>query len=121
MRSSAISSRARGITTPRSDPSAGPPAIPASGVRPPRLISIARRCETVASLFVLGAADCSDIMFDRDIEDSFPVGRYHAVKIMAVDRIEFEGCERRANSTDLFRRERNQIGVAAHEAQVFGS
>jgi hypothetical protein len=44
------SSRARGIATRRSGPSGGPRARPASGVRHPRTISTARRCDARADL-----------------------------------------------------------------------
>src|SRR5262249_51182719 len=70
-------------------------------------------------LIVICAVDRGDITLDRALQDLFPARGNDAIEIVPVDGIEWERLQRNRNSGHLLRRERNQIRVAAHEAQEF--
>jgi hypothetical protein len=60
-----------------------------------------------------------DVAPHRGAEDALAAGLDHAIEEMAVDRLERKRRERRPDRGHLLGRERDQVRVAAHEAQVF--
>src|SRR5215470_16898275 len=65
------------------------------------------------------AAYCADITLDRNFQNPFSATRNDTIEIMAIDRIELKRLQRNGNSSNLFRGERDQIRIAAHEAEEF--
>src|SRR5262249_57148487 len=65
------------------------------------------------------AAYCVDITLDRNFQSPFSATRNDTIEIMAIDRIELKRLQRDSNSSHLFRGERDQIRIAAHEAEEF--
>src|SRR5262245_64887427 len=75
----------------------------------------------VRSFMLVHAAYCVDITLDRDFQNPFSATRNDTIEIMAIDRIELKRLQRDSNSSHLFRGERDQIRIAAHEAEEFWS
>jgi hypothetical protein len=71
------------------------------------------------SLMVVCAAYRGDITLDGSFQNLFPACRNDTIEIMAVDRIKLKRLQRNGNSSNLFRGERDQIRIAAHEAEEF--
>src|SRR5262249_34471337 len=73
----------------------------------------------VRSFMLVHAAYCVDITLDRNFQNPFSVTRNDTIEIMAIDRIELKRLQRGTNCGHLFRGERDQIRIAAHEAEEF--
>src|ERR1700674_3419544 len=65
------------------------------------------------------SADGGDITRDGGLQDPFGAGRYDAIEIVAVDRVELKRFQCRRDGLDLLRAERNEVRIAVHEAQEF--
>ena len=65
------------------------------------------------------AAYCVGITLDRNFQNPFPATRNDTIELMAIDRIELKRLQRDSNSSHLFCGERDQIRIAAHEAEEF--
>src|SRR5215831_7028270 len=61
----------------------------------------------------------SDITLDGNFQNLFPACRNDTIEIMTINRIELKRLQRDGNSSNLFRGERDQIWIAAHEAEEF--
>src|SRR5262245_4879598 len=73
----------------------------------------------VRSFMLVHAAYCVDITLDRNFQNPFSATRNDTIEIMAIYRIELKRLQRDSNSSHLFRGERDQIRIAAHEAEEF--
>src|SRR5262245_26710530 len=71
------------------------------------------------SSMLVHAADSRGITLDRNFQNPFPATRNDTIEIMAIDRIELKRLQRGTNSSHLFCGERDQIRIAAHEAEEF--
>src|SRR5262245_14925745 len=71
----------------------------------------------VRSFMLVRAAYCVDITLDRNFQNPFSATRNDMIEIMAIDRIELKRLQRGSNSSHLFCGERDQIRIAAHEAE----
>src|SRR5262245_2638506 len=63
------------------------------------------------------AVDRSHVTRNRFLQDLFGVLGDHAIKIMAVDYVELERCQRFADMLYLARRQRDEVRIAAHEGE----
>src|SRR5919204_2112589 len=70
-----------------------------------------------ASFPLVGAGERGNVPPHRVSQRLLAVACDHAVEKVAIDRVEGERLERLADADDLFGRERDQIWIAAHEAQ----
>jgi len=73
----------------------------------------------VRSFMLVHAAYCVDITFDRNFQNPFSATHNDTIEIMAIDRIELKRLQRGSNSSHLSCGERDQIRIAAHEAEEF--
>src|SRR5712691_8515137 len=71
------------------------------------------------SHIVVGPLDCRYVPVDGNFQNMFSACRNYTIEIMAIDGVELKGRQRGGNSRDLLRRERNQVWIAAHEAEEF--
>src|SRR5215469_5654553 len=78
-----------------------------------------QRWRPIRSFMLVHAAYCVDITLDRNFQNPFSATRNDTIEIMAIDRIELKRLQRDSNSSHLFRGERDQIRIAAHEAEEF--
>src|SRR5262249_17357224 len=71
------------------------------------------------SFILIHTAYSVDITLDRNFQNPFSATCNDTIEIMAIDRIELKRLQRDSNSSHLFRGERDQIRIAAHEAEEF--
>ena len=99
---------------------ASPITRPRAGLRRrDRYRGCAPHCCRVRSFMLVHAAYCVDITLDRNFQNPFSATRNDTIEIMAIDCIELKRLQRDSNSSHLFRGERDQIRIAAHEAEEF--
>src|SRR5262245_32630142 len=63
------------------------------------------------------AVDRSHVTRNRFLQDLFGVLGDHAIKIMAVNNVELEWCQRFADVLYLARRQWDEVRIAAHEGE----
>src|SRR5581483_11407376 len=68
-------------------------------------------------LLFVAAVEGADVPLDGVFQSRLAAGRNHPVEKMSVDGIEGERRKRSTYRRDLLRRQRDEIGIAAHEAQ----
>src|SRR6516162_5036615 len=73
----------------------------------------------IRSFMLVRAAYCVDITLDRNFQNPLSATLNDTIEIMAIDRIELKRLQPDSNSSHLFRGERDQIRIAAHEAEEF--